>query len=50
MGRDFVSPDDVKAVAPASLAHRIVLADGVDVVAGARAVDDIVGTVAAPRP
>ena len=34
MGRDFVSPDDVKQVAPAALAHRIVLAHGVDVHAG----------------
>jgi len=50
MGRDFVSPDDVKAVAAASLAHRIMLADGIDVAAGARIVADIVGTVAAPRP
>ena len=49
-GRDFVSPDDVKAVAAASLAHRIVLADGVDISAGARVVADIVGAVTAPRP
>jgi MoxR-like ATPase len=49
-GRDFVSPDDVKAVAAASLAHRIMLADGIDVAAGARVVADIVGMVAAPRP
>jgi MoxR-like ATPase len=48
MGRDFVSPDDVKAVAAASLAHRIVLASGVDVNQGARVVAEIVGTVAAP--
>ena len=34
MGRDFVSPDDVKQVAPAALAHRIVLAHGIDVHAG----------------
>jgi MoxR-like ATPase len=50
MGRDFVSPDDVKAVAAASLAHRIVLANGVDIAAGARVVADIVGAVAVPRP
>ena len=36
MGRDFVSPDDVKQVAPAALAHRIVLAHGVDVRGGWR--------------
>jgi MoxR-like ATPase len=47
-GRDFVSPDDVKAVAAASLAHRIVLASGVDIVAGARVVNEIVERIAAP--
>jgi len=50
MGRDFVSPDDVKAVAAAALAHRVVLANGVDIAAGARVVGEIVGVVAAPRP
>jgi MoxR-like ATPase len=50
MGRDFVSPDDVKAVATASLAHRIVLAAGVDIAAGADVIDTIVERVAAPRP
>jgi MoxR-like ATPase len=50
MGRDFVSPDDVKAVAAPALAHRIVLPAGADPVAGAHLVGDIVGTVAAPRP
>jgi MoxR-like ATPase len=50
VGRDFVSPDDVKAVASASLAHRIVLADGVDVAAGARVIAEIVGSVTAPQP
>jgi MoxR-like ATPase len=49
MGRDFVSPDDVKAVASASLAHRIVLAGGVDVAAGARVITEIVERIAAPR-
>ncbi len=48
-GRDFVSPDDVKAVAPASLAHRIVLAGGVDIVAGARVINEIVDRIAAPH-
>ena len=48
-GRDFVSPDDVKAVASASLAHRIVLASGVDVAAGARVITEIVERVAAPH-
>lgn len=49
LGRDFVSPDDVKAVASASLAHRIVLAGGVDVAAGARVVTEIVERIAAPN-
>ena len=50
MGRDFVSPDDVKAVAAAALAHRIVLANGVDITAGERIVGEIVGVVTAPGP
>jgi MoxR-like ATPase len=50
VGRDFVSPDDVKAVAPYALAHRIVLANGVDTRASLRLVRDLVAAVAAPRP
>jgi MoxR-like ATPase len=50
VGRDFVSPDDVKQVAPAALAHRIVLAHGIDVHAGWLAVAEIVGSVESPRP
>jgi MoxR-like ATPase len=50
MGRDFVSPDDVKSVAVSALAHRIVLANGVDIAGGSRVVGEIVGAVAAPRP
>ena len=51
MGRDFVSPDDVKAVAhrPRS-AHRITLSSGVDPTAGGRIVAEIAGTVATPMP
>jgi MoxR-like ATPase len=49
-GRDFVSPDNVKTVAVAALAHRIVLANGVDVAAGGRVVGEIVGSVVAPTP
>jgi predicted cobalt transporter CbtA len=45
-----VSPDDVKQVAPASLAHRLVLAHGIDVHAGWLAVGEIVGSVESPRP
>ncbi len=33
VGRDFVSPDDVKAVTGPALAHRIVLGGGIDVAA-----------------
>jgi MoxR-like ATPase len=50
MGRDFVSPDDVKQVAPAALAHRIVLVNGVDVHGGWMAVGEIVGAVESPSP
>jgi MoxR-like ATPase len=50
MRRDFVSPDDVKAVAASALGHRLTLSSGVDPVAGARIVGEITGTVAAPIP
>jgi MoxR-like ATPase len=50
MGRDFVSPDDVKRVAAAALAHRIVLANGVDVAGGTRIIGEIVGAVVPPTP
>ena len=50
MQRDFVSPDDVKVVAPAALGHRITLTSGVDPATGMRVVADIVGTVASPTP
>jgi MoxR-like ATPase len=50
MRRDFVSPDDVKAVAASALGHRLTLSSGVDPVAGARIVGEITGTVAAPTP
>jgi MoxR-like ATPase len=49
-GRDFVSPDDVKAVAPYALAHRLVLPNGVDTATAARVVRDIINDVAVPRP
>jgi len=48
MNRDFVSPDDVKAVAAAALGHRVTPTAGVDVALGSRIVGEIVGTVAAP--
>ena len=51
IGRDFVSPDDVKRVAPATLAHRIVLTHGVDVHhKWVDAVGEIVGSVETPLP
>jgi MoxR-like ATPase len=31
MGRDFVIPDDVKAIAVAALRHRVVLAPGAEI-------------------
>jgi MoxR-like ATPase len=49
-GRDFVSPDDVKSVAPHVLAHRLVLSNGVDTAGATRVVQDIVAAVATPRP
>jgi MoxR-like ATPase len=50
MRRDFVSPDDVKAVSAAALGHRIMLSSGVDPTAGSRIVAEITGTVATPMP
>ncbi|MEO5680486.1 MAG: MoxR family ATPase [Acidimicrobiales bacterium] len=49
-GRAFVVPDDVKAVAGAALAHRLILAAGPDMAAGARVVAAVLRGVAAPRP
>jgi MoxR-like ATPase len=49
-GRDFVSPDDVKVIAPHALAHRIVLSNGVDTTSATRIVREIVAAVATPRP
>jgi MoxR-like ATPase len=50
MRRDFVSPDDVKAVAAGALGHRIMLAGGADPSEGARIVAEITGTVETPMP
>jgi MoxR-like ATPase len=49
-GRDFVSPDDVKVVAPHAIAHRMVLTNGVDTAGATRIVREIVAAVATPRP
>ena len=50
-GRDFVLPDDVKALAPAALRHRVILSPAAEI--DGRAVDDIIAAlieqVEAPR-
>ncbi|WBH18163.1 AAA family ATPase [Sphingomonas radiodurans] len=50
-GRDFVIPDDVKALAPALLRHRLILSPAAEI--DGRAIDDVVAaiidTIEAPR-
>jgi MoxR-like ATPase len=50
-GRDFVIPDDVKALAPAILRHRVILSPAAEI--NGRRVEDIVTsiieTIEAPR-
>jgi MoxR-like ATPase len=48
-GRDYVAPDDAKAVAVASLAHRFVLADGADRHGGIAVVRAVLDQVPVPR-
>jgi MoxR-like ATPase len=50
-GRDYVTPEDVKAVAGVALAHRISLRPELWVrrVSGADVVEDVLGTVPVPR-
>lgn len=48
-GRHFVAPDDVQAVAAASLAHRLLLAGGTDLPAATALVRRLVESVAVPR-
>jgi MoxR-like ATPase len=48
-GRPFVVPDDVKAVAGPALAHRVLLATGPDIHAGADLVRDLVDGLPVPR-
>ena len=50
VGRDFTTPDDVKAVAAHALAHRLVLADGPDLATGSRVVADVLAAVSPPVP
>lgn len=47
--RSFVSPDDVKAVANASMAHRLILGGGADLHAGSALVRSVVERVPVPR-
>ena len=50
-GRDFVTPDDVKALAPALLRHRLILSPAAEI--DGRAIEDVVAsiieTIEAPR-
>jgi MoxR-like ATPase len=48
-GRDYVAPDDVKAVAVAVLAHRLILAGGPDRACGAAVVRTVLDRVPVPR-
>jgi MoxR-like ATPase len=50
-GRDYVIPDDIKAIAEPALAHRVVLAPGAEIegVSSASVIKDILDQVAAPR-
>ncbi len=50
-GRDYVLPDDVKALVQPVLAHRVVLAPGAELegLSSAAALEEILKQVAAPR-
>jgi MoxR-like ATPase len=48
-GRDYVAPDDVKAVAAAVLAHRLILAGGPDRAGGTAVVGAVLDLVPVPR-
>lgn len=48
-GRGFVTPDDVKAVAPAALAHRLIPNGGPDLTRGRAVVDAILRRLPPPR-
>jgi len=48
-GRSFVSPDDVKLVATASMAHRLILSGGADLHAGSALVRSVMERVPVPR-
>lgn len=48
-GRVFVTPDDVKCVAPAALAHRLILVGGPDLQRGRALVESILRRLPPPR-
>jgi MoxR-like ATPase len=48
-GRDYVAPDDVKAVAVAALAHRLIVVDATDRAAAVEVVRSALGQVPVPR-
>jgi MoxR-like ATPase len=48
-GRDYVAPDDVKAVAAPVLAHRLLLSSGADRLAGVVVVKALLAHVPVPR-
>ncbi len=48
-GRYFVTPDDVQAVAPHVLAHRLILRHGADLVGARAVVREVLTAVAVPR-
>jgi MoxR-like ATPase len=48
-GRRFVTPDDIKAVAPAALAHRLILSGGPDLTRGRAVIDAILRRLPPPR-
>lgn len=50
VGRDFVSPDDVKAICGPALAHRVLLVGGVDVAAALPLLRRVLERVQVPRP
>lgn len=49
LGNQFVTPDHVKACAPAALSHRLILAGGPDLAAASVVVDEILESVPPPR-
>lgn len=48
-GRGYVTPEDVRAVAPAALAHRLILGGGPDLAAATAVIHGLLSQVPAPR-